>query len=254
MEFKIPSKNEKLRRLIHKIEGDEELNTLWRCANVVAMDRLRFSDHGSTHVKIVANAALKLCRLLQDVEMPGVVKDYKLPSEDSEIVIFLASVLHDIGMVVQRDDHQFFSTAMAFPILERLLSDYPPEERTIIISETLHAISSHYSGVPALTKEAGIFIIADALDMAGGRARVPFDAGKIDIHSVSALSIDRVEVLKGEKKPVTIKIYMSNSAGIFQVDELLGSRVKNSGLGPYIEVVAEIAEVEKKILHKFELH
>lgn len=254
MEFKIPIKNEKLKLLIKKIESDEELNTLWRCANVAAIDRLRFSDHGSTHVKIVANAALKLCQLLRDVEMSGVVKDYKLLREDSEIVVFLASVLHDIGMVVQRYNHQFFSTAMAFPILQRLLLDYPPEERTIIISETLHAIASHYSREPALTKEAGIFIIADALDMARGRARVPFDSGKIDIHSVSALSIERVEVSKGEKKPVTIKINMSNSAGIFQVDELLGKRIKNSGLGEYIEVIAEIAEVEKKILHRFELH
>ncbi len=254
MEFNIPSKNKKLKRLISKIERDDELNTLWRCANVAAIDRLRYSDHGSTHVKIVANAALRLCQLLRGVELPGVVKDYKLPEEDSELVVFLASVLHDIGMVVQRKDHQLFSATMAFPILERLLADYPAEQRTIVISETLHAIAAHYSEEPVLTKEAGIFIIADALDMARGRARVPFDAGKIDIHSVSALSIDRVEVLKGEKKPVTIKIYMSNSAGIFQVDQLLGTRVKNSGLGPYLEVVAEIAEVEKKILHKFELH
>jgi len=254
MKFKIPTKNEKLKKLIQRIESDKELNTLWRCANVAAIDRLGYTDHGSTHAKIVANAALKLYQLLQDVDMPGIVKDYKLSKGDSEIVIFLASVLHDIGIVVQRYNHQFFSTTMAFPILNRLLLDYPPEERTIIISETLHAIASHYSREPALTKEAGIFSIADALDMAKGRARIPFDAGKIDIHSVSALSIESVEVLKGEKKPVMIKINMSNSAGIFQVDELLGKRIKNSGLGEYIEVIAEIAEVEKKILHRFELH
>ncbi len=254
MKFNIPTKNEKLKKLIQKVEKDKELQTLWRCVNVAAIDRLGFTDHGSTHVKIVANAVLKLCRLLEKVEMPGVVKDHKLSKEDSEIVVFLASVLHDIGMVVQRHDHQLFSTTMAYPILDRLLSDYPLEEKTIIVSETLHAIASHYSKEPALTKEAGIFCIADALDMAQGRARIPFDAGKIDIHSVSALSIENVEVLKGEKKPVMIKINMSNSAGIFQVDELLGKRIKNSGLGEYIEVVAEIAEVEKKILHRFELH
>jgi len=254
MEFKIPSKNKRLRRLIQKIEGDKELNTLWRCANVVAIDRLRYSDHGSTHVKIVANAALRLCQLLREVNMAGIVRDYKLSEEDSEIVVFLASVLHDIGMVVQRHNHQFFGATMSFPIMQRLLSDYPPEERTIIISETMHAIAAHYSEAPVLTKEAGIFIIADALDMARGRARVPFDAGKVDIHSVSALAIDHVEVMKGKKKPVTIKINMSNSAGIFQVDQLLGNRIKNSGLGAHIEVVSEIAEVEKKILHKFELH
>lgn len=254
MKFNIPTKNERLRKLISKIEKDEELNTFWRCANIAAIDRLRFTDHGSTHAKIVANAALKLCHLLRDVKMPGVVKDYKLPEEYSEIVVFLASVLHDIGMVVQRRDHQYFSAAMSYPILNRLLSDYPIEERAIIISETMHAIASHYSNEPALTKEAGIFCIADALDMARGRARIPFDAGKIDIHSVSALSIESVEVLKGEKKPVMIKINMSNSAGIFQVDELLGKRIRDSGLGEHIEVIAEIVGAEKKILRRFELH
>jgi len=253
MRFNIPTKNEKLLRLIRRVEEDRELEELWRCVNVVAIDRLGYTDHGPTHAKIVANAALKLCQLLEGVEMHGVVKDHGLPKEDSEVVVFLASVLHDIGMVVQRHDHQLYSVVLAQRILERLLSDWPPAERTVIISETLHAIAAHYSKEPALTKEAGIFIIADALDMAEGRARIPFDAGKVDIHSVSAMAIEDVEVTRGERKPVLIRIRMSNSAGIFQVDELLGRRIKNSGLVEHIEVVAEIAEVEKKILHRFEL-
>lgn len=247
------TENRKLAKLVRRVERDEELHTLWRCANLMAIERLGYTDHGPVHVKIVANAALKLYKLLEGVKLPDITQ-HKLPKEYSEIVIFLASVLHDIGMVVQRKEHEFFSVLLSYPILKRLLHDYPPEEREVIIAETLHAISSHHPDCPVLTKEAGIFCIADALDMEKGRARIPFDEGKVDIHSVSALAIEKVEILKGDEKPVLIRIKMSNSAGIFQVDELLGKRIKKSGLAPYIDVVAEVRGKEKRILHRFELH
>ena len=254
MKFNIPTENKRLKKIIQKVEKDEELETLWRCSNVVAIDRMGYTDHGPVHVKIVSNIALRLCRLLEGIEMPGVVKDYKLDKEYSEFVVFLASILHDIGMVVQRDGHENYSATLAYPILCRLLSEHTPEERTIVIAETLHAIVSHYSEAPALTKEASIFCIADALDMEKGRARIPFDAGKVDIHSVSALAIDNIQLIKGEKKPVAIRIKMSNSAGIFQVDELLGKRIRKSRLRDHIEVIAEIeGKAERKILQRFEL-
>jgi metal-dependent HD superfamily phosphatase/phosphodiesterase len=105
-----------------------------------------------------------------------------------------------------------------------------------------------------LTIEAGIVSIADALDMEAGRARIPFEAGKVDIHAVSALSIEKVEVIEGEKKPITIKITMSNSAGVFQIDELLKPRIENSGLQQYFHVIAEITGAEeRKIIEKFEI-
>lgn len=105
-----------------------------------------------------------------------------------------------------------------------------------------------------MTIEAGIVRVADALDMEKGRARIPFQAGKVDIHSVSALSIEKVDIQQGEKTPVTVKITMSNSAGIFQIDELLKPRIENSGIKNYIHVVAEITgERETKILDKFEI-
>ena len=108
-------------------------------------------------------------------------------------------------------------------------------------------------GVKPLTIEAGIVTIADALDMAGGRARIPFSKGKIDIHSVSAMAIEGIEVKEGEDVPLKIKIKMSNSAGIFQIDELLKPRVQESGLGEYLHIEAEIAGEEKRILERIEL-
>ena len=68
------------------------------------------------------------------------------------------------------------------------------------------------------------------------------------------MSIEKVEVVEGGKKPITIKIRMSDSAGVFQIDELLKPRIEISGLKDYFHVVAEITrEREERIIEKFEI-
>ena len=154
-----------------------------------------------------------------------------------------------------RYDHEKYSVLLALEFIYRCLNPvYKEEELAIICSEVLHAMVSHEQPSKPLTLEAGIVSIADALDMESGRARIPFEAGKVDIHAVSALSIEKVEILEGQKKPITIKITMSNSAGVFQIDELLKPRIENSGLKEYAHVVAEITgEKERRIIERFEI-
>jgi len=232
------------------------LQTLWKCANVMAIDRMGYTDHGPTHIKIVANSALQLLRILVKRGVtPSVVKDYKMKVEDAEVVVVLGSIFHDLGMIVIRKRHEIFGAMLAWEYVQKLLKAiYSDEERIIIGSEVLHTIVSHEHPRKPLTVEAGIVRIADALDMEKGRARIPFEAGKVDIHSVSALSIERVEIQEGKEKPIIIKITMSNSAGVFQIDELLKPRIENSGLQDHIHVVAEITgEKERKIIKKFEI-
>lgn len=255
--FNIPFRdNHKLEHVIACVKKDVRLQTLWKCANVMAIDRMGFTDHGPTHVKIVANSALKLLRILVDNKVvPSIVKNYSMKNEDAEVVVVLGSIFHDLGMVVAREGHELYGALLASGFIEKYLQQiYSEEERTIISSEVLHAIVSHEDPRKPLTVEAGIVRIADALDMEKGRARIPFEAGKVGIHSVSALSIEKVDIHEGDKTPVTIKITMSNSAGVFQIDELLKPRIENSGLRNYIHVVAEITqERETKILDKFEI-
>ncbi len=254
--FNIPVRdNEKLRRVINEVKKDTRLHTLWRCANVMAIDRMGYTDHGPTHVKIVANSALKLLRILVDRKVvPSIVKNYGMKNEDAEVVVVLGSIFHDLGMNVIRDGHELYGAFLAAGFVEKFLQPiYTEEERTIILSEVLHTIVAHEEPRRPLTLEAGIVRIADALDMEKGRARIPFQAGKVDIHSVSALAIEKVTIQSGEEKPVTVNITMSNSAGIFQIDELLKPRITNSGLQNYVHVVAEITGgKESKILEKFE--
>jgi metal-dependent HD superfamily phosphatase/phosphodiesterase len=177
-----------------------------------------------------------------------------MKNEDAEVVVVLGSIFHDIGMVVMRESHELFSVLIAKEFVEKYLQGiYTEGEGAIILSEVLHAIVTHEEPHKPLTVEAGIVRIADALDMEKGRARIPFQAGRFDIHSVSALAIEKVTILAGVENPIIIKITMSNSAGIFQIDDLLKPRIHNSGLKEYFHVVAEITgENESKILDKFE--
>jgi metal-dependent HD superfamily phosphatase/phosphodiesterase len=249
-------KNEKLKTLMQKISEDIRIQTFWKCANVMAIDRMGFSDHGPTHVKIVANSALKILRILiKRGVIPNIVKDYGLTNEDAEVVVVLASVLHDLGMAVEREKHDEHSVFLSVGFLESYLeSMYNEAQAVILTSEALHALSTHHHQMRPLTIEAGVVRVADAVDMEQGRARIPFKAGKINIHSVSALSIERVKIEEGAEKPVMINISMTGSAGIFQVDELLRNKIRNSGLENYIHVIAKITgEKEAKVIERFEI-
>ena len=255
--FNIPFHgNVRLKRVMDNVKADVRLRTFWRCSNVMAIERMGFTDHGPTHVKIVANLSLKLLRILvaRDVK-PSIVKDYGMVNEDAEVVVVLGSIFHDLGMVVIRNDHEKYGVILAREFIERCCAPvYSEEERAIICSEVLHAIVAHERPNEPLTVEAGIVGIADALDMEAGRARIPFQSGKVDIHAVSALSIEKVEVVEGGTKPITIKIKMSDSAGVFQIDELLKPRIEISGLRDYFHVVAEITgDRETRIIEKFEI-
>jgi len=255
--FNIPFRdNKKLEQIMEIIQQDSMLNSYWKCSNVMAIDRMGYTDHGPTHVKIVANLALKLLRILikKGVE-PSIVKNYKMKNTDSEVVVVLGSIFHDLGMIVQRNDHEKYGVIVALKFLENFLNQvYSLEEQAIVTSEVLHCIVSHERPNDPLTVEAGIVSIADALDMESGRARIPFEAGKIDIHSVSALSIQNVEIIEGGEKPITVKVTMSDSAGIFQIDQLLKPRIENSGLHNLIHIIAEVTGAKEKcIIDRFEV-
>ncbi|HSW87711.1 MAG TPA: hypothetical protein VLG12_00940, partial [Candidatus Saccharimonadales bacterium] len=86
-------KNKLLEQVVEKVNSHRELSTLWRMNNVVAIERLGYSDHGFTHFQIVANIALRIARMLvqNGVEM-SIVKNYDFSNDYAEVVIFLASV------------------------------------------------------------------------------------------------------------------------------------------------------------------
>lgn len=96
--FNIPFHgNPKLRFIINQVRKDERLNTLWKCSNMMAIDRMGYSDHGPTHAKIVANLALKLLRILVESNVQSnMIKNYDMKNEDAEVVVVLGSIFHDL--------------------------------------------------------------------------------------------------------------------------------------------------------------
>lgn len=257
--IRVPAnKNEILQTALQRINEHEEVKTLWEVINVNALDRLGMSDHGPVHFQIVANIALKLIRILQKKGIvSSVVKDFGLTQNHAELIVVLASILHDTGMSVNRDGHEEFSLFITNTLLRELLDFLPVNERVIVTSETLHAIINHRAGGRPITLEGGIVRVADALDMASGRSRIPFEAGKIDIYSLSAFAIDNIEIHEGKSNtdaPILVHVRMNNSSGIFQIDELLKSKLKDSGIEQYFDIFAHIdSESEKKLLTEFKL-
>src|SRR6187200_3383111 len=257
MQLRLPARgNRKLRRLLERVNADSQLKAWWHVANVNAVLRLQINDHSWVHVQIVANIALRLLRLLvkHDVQ-PSAQRDYRLTADDSEMIVVLASLLHDVGISIHRRDHEDWSLFLAEPKMRELLDGiYEEPELTVVVSEALQAITSHRESGHPLTLEAGIVRVADALDIEEGRSRIPFERGRVSIHSISAAAIDEVVISEGEDRPVSVEIKMNNSAGVYQVDELLKSKLHGSGLEPYVEVVARIEnEAEKSLVPMYRL-
>jgi len=245
-------RNPRLAAFLEAVNADLQLKAWWYAQQVNA-ERLQMSDHSWIHVQKVMNIALRLLRLLSRRGVEPVVCQHGFTPKDAEVVIAAAALLHDTGMSIHRTDHEAYSLFLAARKLDRLLEDiYEEPARSILASETLHAIIGHRRRGDPLTLEAGIVRVADALDMEHGRSRVPFEANRPNIHSLSAAAIDDVKIDEGEDRAIRIEIEMNNSAGIFQVDELLATKLRGSGLEDHIEVVARIeAEHEERLIEVF---
>jgi metal-dependent HD superfamily phosphatase/phosphodiesterase len=257
MRVRAPTRgNRRLERLLEAVNADDQVKAWWHVSAVNATRRLGMSDHSWVHIQIVLNIGLRLARLLfRRGVTPSIATDYGLSERDAEVVIAAGCLLHCVGMSIHREDHERYSLFLTADKLGGLLRGaYEEPERTIVASETLHAIIGHRRKGAPFTIEAGIVRVADALDMARGRSRIPFESGHQNIHSLSAYAIDEVKINPGEDRAVRVEIAMSNSAGIFQVDELLATKLRGSGLEEHVEVIARIdAEHEQRLIPVFRI-
>jgi len=257
MRIRLPDRgNRKLRRVLERANSDKELKGWWHVANVNAVVRLEINDHSWVHVQIVANIALKLLRQLTKHRIePSLARDYGMQAEDAEVVVVLAALLHCVGMSVHRKGHEDWSLFLAEPKLRELLDGvYDEPDLTVVVSEVLQAITSHRADGEPLSLEAGILRVGDALDMAKGRSRIPFERGHVSMHSLSAAAVAEDLNGDGEVKSVRIEIVMNNSSGLFQIDGLLRAKLRGSGLEPHVEVIAHIdTEAEKRLVQEYRL-
>jgi len=252
--IKVPAfKNELIQQAVEVINNNVEVKTLWKVLNVNAIDRLGMTDHGIVHFQIVANIGLRISRLLESHKIElSVVKDFGLTQNHGELIIFLGCLFHDLGMSISRPNHEEYSLFLSNNLLREILTFLPVEERTIVISDTLHAIISHRKNGKPMTTEAGIVRVADALDMTEGRSRVGFEGGDFSIHTLSHAAIKSVEIQEGTQTPVKVVINMTNTTGMFQIDELLSEKLKGSTIEKYFELTAVVEQgAEKRLMTEF---
>jgi metal-dependent HD superfamily phosphatase/phosphodiesterase len=247
--------NRKLESFLAAVNADERVRAWWYMAQINS-ERLGMSDHSWVHVQVVLNIALRLLRLLvkSDIQ-PAMVTEHGMKDRDAEVVVAGGALLHDIGMSIHRADHEAYSLFLAQQELQSLLGEiYKEPERSVVIAEILHAIIGHRRRGEPYTVEAGVVRVADALDMAEGRSRIPVEGGRYGIHALSAAAIDEVRIESGEERAVRIEIDMNNSAGIFQVDDLLATKLQGTPLEGHVEVIAQVSgETEKRLLPSFRL-
>ena len=247
--------NRRLEALLDGINADPEVRGWWHMAQVNS-ERLGMSDHSWVHVQIVLNIALRLMRLLVKAGVrPAMVADHAMRDRDAEVVVAAGALLHDVGMSIHRADHEAYSLFLAERKLRELLAGvYKDAELTVVVAESLHAIIGHRRRGEPYTVEAGVVRVADALDMAHGRSRLPVEAGQVGIHAISAAAIDSIDIAAGEERAVRIEIEMNNSAGVFQVDDLLATKLRGTPLAEHVEVIAAVeGESEKRLLGEFRI-
>jgi metal-dependent HD superfamily phosphatase/phosphodiesterase len=249
---------ERVNEAIAYVEDDPEIATYLRAQNVNPVARKGYNDHGEKHIEIVSNRALCLYDLLKagGCEFNGAAEQ-GLAEADEAVIVYLAAILHDIGHVVHRDDHPYYSIPLAADVLDRILPDlgYDTAESVRMKGEVLHAILCHHTEEDPLTTEAGVVRVADGLDMEAGRSRIPYEKGGRGINTLSSRAIKNVSLQEGDGRPVLVEIEMTDAVGVYQVDELLKSKLVGSGLEDDVRIVAlnVSASAEDRLVERIEL-
>ncbi|MHA2200951.1 MAG: phosphohydrolase [Candidatus Thorarchaeota archaeon] len=233
----LPSESKAL-EMYQYLTGSPKVQSYLRSANRMAVSRLGYTDHGAVHAEVATWNALKVFDILDETFRPNVVAEGIGDTDDARLIILASAYLHDIGMVVHRNEHYQASINLAGPILEPKLMDIysDPAKATDILSFILHGIYAHDDDTQCLTFEAGITKLGDGADMTKGRTKVPFQKGKVDIHSVSAMAINNVILERGDNKPLQITVAMDNPAGVFQVQAVMEKKISTSGLQDHVEI------------------
>ncbi|MCK4240317.1 MAG: phosphohydrolase, partial [Candidatus Atribacteria bacterium] len=105
------------------IFNDGEAQALQNYANVVSIKRLGYNDHGPVHMRKTALNALMMFDILSKAGIKFSIEKEKIgTAEESKVAVIISSLLHDIGMSVGRDNHEFLGVVMAMPIIKRALT------------------------------------------------------------------------------------------------------------------------------------
>ncbi len=227
------------------------INDFQEMANIVSKIRLKINDHGRVHMRKVTLYSIQIARLLKEngIQLSAEEENWGA-FEDSLVSIIISAFLHDIGMAINRQRHEFFALVLVGNFIDELLDELYGKPSSLLKvglkSMIVEAISGHMGTQKVSSREAGILLIADGCDLEYGRARkgsFKLVNGRVgDIHQYSAAAISKVEIVQGVEKPISINVYMDESAGFFQVEEVLMYKLLRSPLKDFVELYTVFEE------------
>lgn len=173
------------------IRKNEEIKTYIRKADESLL-AMGFTEHSFAHVTRVAQIASEILDEL----------DYS----DREIELAsIAGYLHDIGNVVNRNDHGQTGAVMAFRILDKLNMD-PEEVATIITAIGNHDEKAAYP----VNSVAAALMIGDKTDVRYTRVRNK-DIASFDIHDRVNYAIKESKVSVIDKKIIELRLKLDTN-------------------------------------------
>lgn len=191
--------------LFHRMKNNHEINVYIKEQNR-SMDAIGYTEHSFAHIGVVT-------------ERVGYILD-TLGMDDHTIDLALtAAWMHDIGNIVNRENHSQSGALMAFYLLDKM--DVPAED----IAPIIRAIGNHDegNGMP-VSSIAAALIIADKSDVRRSRVQCD-DIGKYDIH-------DRVNYSVTSSR---LKINQGHTA----IKLKLEINTRFSEIGEYFEIFME---------------
>lgn len=241
-------------RLWTLLRNDAEIKAIQDYANTVSIGRIGLNDHGPVHMKTVCYNAMKMLRILQESGVQTCLEKESVGAfADSVSAVMLSALLHDAGMTIARKNHELYSGIVTYNIIKDVLAKVLPEDvrrRTIIQSVAMEGIVGHMATNPIHSIEAGLILIADGCDMTKGRARIPLEIPtkpmEGDIHKYSAHSIEKVNIHRGEERPIRIDVHMRSEVGFFQVEGVLLPKIQSSPSKHLVELYAGVLDEEMK--------
>lgn len=164
------------------VRENEEINTYIRQAGL-SLAALGFTEHSFAHVGKVADTA-------------GYILETLGCSEREKELAMIAGYIHDIGNMVNRDDHSKIGAVLVFQILNRLGME--PAE----VAEIVTAVGNHDEGTgQPVDNMAAAMIIADKADVRRSRV-TKTDTALFDIHDRVNYSVERSYLVINEEKTV----------------------------------------------------
>lgn len=163
-----------------RIKNDEAIRTYIMAADA-SLVALGYTEHSFAHVGRVSDEAARILLAL----------GYDKKSVE---LARIAGYMHDIGNLVNRDEHSQSGAVMAFRILDKMGME--PEDIATVVT----AIGNHDegTGVP-VNAVAAALILADKSDVRRSRVRNP-DTLTFDIHDRVNYSVTSSELIIGDGK------------------------------------------------------